>query len=89
MVVCSPLLLATHNRAGEITYTHISGYKYRIRVTTYTKLNVLTDKCELMVKFGDGDSASAPRVNGPSVDCNPASDGQPISSDMKLNIYEV
>ena len=80
---------ATHNRAGEITYQHISGRTYKIIVTTYTNTNPLTtqaDRCDLLVRFGDADSAIAPRVNGPSLLCNTA-DGQSIVTFTKKNIY--
>lgn len=82
---------ATHNRAGEITYQHISGYTYKIIVTTYTNtFNTTADRCELTVNFGDGDSAIAPRVNGPSSLCPNTRDGVMLSSpaNTKLNIYE-
>src|SRR5688500_7177183 len=80
---------ATHNRAGEISYRCMGGYSYEITVTTYTKIgtNIVADRCELTVYFGDGDSAILPRINGPSADCSPARDGVSISSDMQLNIY--
>lgn len=88
--------VATHNRAGEITYTWIGNnstdFTYRIKVTTYTKIGfqIVADRCDLTVYFGDGDSGMARRINGPSVDCLPPSrDGVAISSDMQLNIYEV
>ncbi len=84
---------ATHNRAGEITYEYIGDaahpYKYRITVTTYTKYIIgasNTDRCDLVVYFGDGDSATAPRVNGPSIDCATA-DGVMIASSTRKNIY--
>ncbi len=83
-------IFATHNRAGEITYQHISGKTYKIIVTTYTNTDPNTtqaDRCELVVYFGDGDSATAPRVNGPSNICNTA-DGVPIAVFTKINIYE-
>ena len=39
---------ATHNRAGEITYEHISGFTYKITITTYTEESAVTaDRCEL------------------------------------------
>lgn len=82
---------ATHNRAGEITYQHISGRTFKIIITTYTNTNPLTtqaDRCDLPVNFGDGDSAIAPRVNGPSFLCNTA-DGQTIVTYTKKNIYEI
>jgi gliding motility-associated-like protein len=81
---------ATHNRAGEITYKWISGYTYKITITTYTNtFNTNADRCELTVYFGDGDSAIVPRVNGPSTLCSPNADGQMISTNTRLNIYEV
>jgi gliding motility-associated-like protein len=46
-------LLATHNRAGEITYEHISGFTYRIRVTTYTKQSAIADRNSLKIRWGD------------------------------------
>ena len=33
----SRFAFASHNRAGEITYRHISGFTYEITITTYTK----------------------------------------------------
>jgi hypothetical protein len=87
-------IYATHNRAGEITYKYIGDakhpYKYRIRVTTYTKYENTNsvDKCELVVHFGDGDSATAPRINGLRINCPTANDGEIIATATKLNIYE-
>lgn len=81
---------ATHNRAGEITYQHISGKTYKIIVTTYTNTDPNTtqaDRCELVIYFGDNDSAVAPRVNGPSNQCSTA-DGVPIATFTKKNVYE-
>src|SRR5687768_14119793 len=79
---------ATHNRAGEITYRFLGGFNYEITVTTYTKISSPADRCELMVYFGDGDSASAPRVNGPvTSNCAPNGDGVSIASDIRKNIY--
>jgi gliding motility-associated-like protein len=80
---------ATHNRAGEISYRCMGGLSYEVTVTTYTKIgtNIVADRCEVTVYFGDGDSAILPRINGGNSNCNPQRDGVPISSDMKLNIY--
>lgn len=63
-------LKATHNIAGEITYTCIGGNEYEILVTTYTNAGSAADRWELMVFFGDGDSAVADRMNGPLVGPN-------------------
>ncbi|MCR5455209.1 MAG: gliding motility-associated C-terminal domain-containing protein [Bacteroidales bacterium] len=45
---------ATHNRAGEITYKHISGYRYQIIVYTYCYTLTEADRQELEVDCGDG-----------------------------------
>lgn len=80
--------MATHNRAGEITYTHLSGLTYQITITTYTKASSQpADRCELEVKFGDGDVDTIPRINGPaSADCE--HNGQVLGNDIKKNIYQ-
>lgn len=70
---------ATHNTGGFITCKNISGYNYKITVTTYTKENSQSDRPELVVYFGDGDSAVVPRIN---------SGGIAIANGLKLNIYE-
>lgn len=81
---------ATHNRAGEITYHHISGYTYEIIVTTYTKTSsTAADRCNLTVYFGDGDSAVFPRVNGLIGSCsNGETEGVTLPNDIKWNIYK-
>jgi len=44
---------ATHNRAGEITYEHVSGFTYRVTITTCTKTNVIADRPWLNIDWGD------------------------------------
>ncbi len=54
---------ATHNRAGEITFTHISGLTYGITVTTYTKDSSPADRPKLEIRWGDSSPLdSIPRV---------------------------
>ena len=78
-----PVLKATHNRAGEITYKRIapftkviSGntvnvYNYRIRVALYTNDGQdVVDHCRVTIYFGDGDSALAYRKNGLAGGCS-------------------
>lgn len=49
---------ATHNRAGEITYCHISGNTYSATVTTYTRdIPGGTITHSLYLFWGDGDSS--------------------------------
>lgn len=82
---------ASHNRAGEITYKHISGYTYEITVTTYTKeSSTLADKCSLTINFGDSQSAVFDRKNGirsPSLCNGTIPIGESLGNDIKKNIY--
>lgn len=50
---------ATHNRAGEITYRHISGNTYEFTVYTYTKTNAPADRPWLPINWGDGSPADS------------------------------
>ncbi len=48
------LVQATHNRAGEITYSHVSGNKYRFTVTTYTEIGGnQADRPFIPINWGD------------------------------------
>ncbi len=49
-------LLGTHNRAGEITYRHISGFTFEITITTYTYSLSQANRDFLTVNWGDGTS---------------------------------
>jgi gliding motility-associated-like protein len=46
-------LFATHNRAGEITVRHVSGYTYEITVTTFTYTLSAANRNQLDVWWGD------------------------------------
>ena len=95
-IVCflfmSALVKATHNRAGEITYRHLSGLTYEITITTYTKeSSTAADRCSLTVSWGDNTTAVLNRINGPTnLGCGP-SVGMGVSlvnaNDVKMNIY--
>ncbi len=52
--------IATHNRAGEITYKHLGGYTFEFTVTTYTFKDSPANRNELEVIWGDGKSSTAP-----------------------------
>ncbi|MEO0405211.1 MAG: hypothetical protein AAF193_10100, partial [Bacteroidota bacterium] len=45
--------LATHNRAGEITYRHLSGFTYEVTITTCTRSDVIADRPWLEIDWGD------------------------------------
>ncbi|MCC5918278.1 MAG: gliding motility-associated C-terminal domain-containing protein [Cryomorphaceae bacterium] len=79
---------ATHNRAGEITYRHLSGSNYEVTITTYTKTSAPADRCELEIFWGDNTSAFLPRINGPTAgNCAPNGMGETLANDVKKNIY--
>ncbi len=88
---------ATHNRAGEITYEHVSGLTYRITLTTYTYSKSKAYRCEQEIFFGDGESAKVQRSNGPNgSNCGslgiydssvPA--GELLANDIIKNVYVV
>lgn len=74
-------LMATHNRAGEITYRWLGGYKYEITITTYTKTSSRqADRQSLdSVYFGDG-SPPAVFTRDSKIDLDP-------SVDISINTY--
>ncbi|MEZ5026015.1 MAG: gliding motility-associated C-terminal domain-containing protein [Chitinophagales bacterium] len=70
---------ATHNRAGEITYTHVSGFTYEFTITTYTKISGVSadaDRTRLGISWGDGTFDSLDRVSEVL-----------LSADIKQNKY--
>lgn len=86
--------MATHNRAGEITYRWITGLTYEVTITTYTRDSAPADRCELEINWGDGTSNILKRINGVSSPGNPnpcqsvgAQPGQPIGNDVRMNVY--
>ena len=84
-------VLATHNRAGEITYRFIKNLTYEVTITTYTYAPSLADRCELDVDWGDGQTSTLPRSNGPN-GTNPNNQycnhlGIEITSVLKMNQY--
>ncbi len=64
ILLFSVKLFATHNRAGEITYKHISGNTYEIKLITYTytpsAANETRDK--LTIQWGDDTSSEISRI---------------------------
>lgn len=55
-------LHATHQRAGEITYKHISGLTYEFKLVTYTYTPSPADRPELEIVWGDGSSSIVART---------------------------
>ncbi|MHC1706293.1 MAG: gliding motility-associated C-terminal domain-containing protein [Bacteroidales bacterium] len=53
---------ATHQRAGEITFTYVGGLTYEVTILTYTFAPSPADRPELEIKWGDGTSSILPRT---------------------------
>jgi gliding motility-associated-like protein len=83
--------MATHNRAGEITYKRIQPftkvvggvtvpvYTYSITVIKYTADGPsIADRCVDTIFFGDGDRGIAPRNNGANGSCCPDFNGSKV-----------
>ncbi|MBL4656923.1 MAG: gliding motility-associated C-terminal domain-containing protein [Flavobacteriales bacterium] len=80
--------LASHNRAGEITYRWLFGTTYEFTVVTYTKDNSPADRCSLEVYWGDGDRDTLLRVNGTQNNCGSGiGDGEFIGNNIRKNVY--
>ena len=54
-------VMATHNRAGEITLRQVSNYTYEIEIATFTYTLSQADRSELEVQWGDNTVSIAPR----------------------------
>jgi hypothetical protein len=82
---------ATHNLGGDMSYRWISGDTYEITVHTFTDAGAPANRCELIIYFGDGDSAIAPRVNNVTgAGCSlPEGDGVLITPNVRYSIYTV
>jgi gliding motility-associated-like protein len=61
LLLLSGNTFATHNRAGEITYRHISGYTFEFTITTYTFVYSQANRDNLEVSWGDGTFQIVPR----------------------------
>lgn len=55
-------MFATHNRAGEITYTQISQLEYEVTITTYTNTLSPADRPDLEIRWGDDTKSIIPRI---------------------------
>ncbi|MCO6488669.1 MAG: gliding motility-associated C-terminal domain-containing protein [Phaeodactylibacter sp.] len=81
-------VLATHNRAGEITVEQVgdcvTSLTVRATITTYTKTSSRpADRDTLTLCWGDGNCQRVARSNGAG---NPPQ-GQPLENDIKYNTY--
>lgn len=67
---------ATHQRAGEITYEHLTGLTYRFTIITYTYTPSDADRPELEILWGDGTSDIVARHSKVNID-----------NDISINTY--
>ncbi|MFN8241715.1 MAG: gliding motility-associated C-terminal domain-containing protein [Bacteroidales bacterium] len=56
------VMMATHNRAGEITYRQLTGLSYEITITTFTYTLSYADRPTLNVEWGDNTTSVASRL---------------------------
>ncbi|MFZ1702914.1 MAG: gliding motility-associated C-terminal domain-containing protein [Saprospiraceae bacterium] len=76
---CVYTSLATHNRAGEITFKQISSLSIEVTITTYTKASsVAADRDSLEFFWGDNTSEFIRRNNNLT---------QFAANDVKINYY--
>jgi hypothetical protein len=61
---------ATHQRAAEIMYRHISGLTYEVKIVTYTYSPSFADRPTLDVNWGDGSSSTLVRTQKVSLPDN-------------------
>lgn len=79
IVLDSIMLLATHQRAAELTFRHITGYTYEFTLITYTYTPSLADRPSLDVNWGDGTSSTLPRIEKTQV---------PNAVNITRNVYK-
>lgn len=63
-------LFATHQRAGEISYTYVSGLTYEFTIVTYTYTPSPADRPEIEVSWGDGTTTVINRLQKINLDNN-------------------
>jgi gliding motility-associated-like protein len=68
--------MATHNRAGEITYRQTGAFTYEVTIVTYTKISSPADRPRLLLNWGDNTADSLDRVSEINV-----------GNDTKQNLY--
>lgn len=78
-------LMATHQRAGEISFKYISGLTYEITIVTYSFAPSPADRYELEINWGDNTSNILQRSNGSLSQLGYT--GEIVGPDIKKNLY--
>ncbi len=68
LLLCQLTAFATHQRAGEITYRHLTGLTYEFTIVTYTYTPSAADRPEIEVLWGDGTSSVIARLHKYNLD---------------------
>jgi gliding motility-associated-like protein len=76
--------MATHNRAGDITYHWVSGNTYEFKVVTCTKTSAPADRQWIPINWGDGTPPDS--IERISIDFFPAIDAQ-INTYIKQHTF--
>ena len=81
LLLFSNMLLATHQRAAEITYRHVTGLTYEFTVTMYTRTSspADNDRFFMPIYWGDNSADEIPRIYFEPI---------PDIDDISLNIYK-
>ncbi len=77
--------MATHQRAGEITFKYLSGLTYEVTIVTYSYAPSPADRYELEINWGDNTSTVLLRNNGPIGTLGHM--GEIVGPDLKRNLY--
>ncbi len=77
LLITSNYLMATHQRAAEITYRHVTGLTYEVKIITYTYTPSPADRPFLDIYWGDGTASSLKRTQKVSLPDN-----------ISRNVYE-
>jgi len=76
LIVMISAAMATHNRAGEITYRQVSDLTFEVTVTTFTYTLSKADRPSLDVEWGDNSLTNVARVSETF-----------LPNDYKKNVY--
>jgi gliding motility-associated-like protein len=89
LLLATSQVLATHNRAGELTYAFIAPNTIQVTIATWTKASsILADRDTLAIHWGDGSPDEVvPRINGPIDLMTGVPSGVLIGNDTKYNLY--
>lgn len=91
LLIVSPNLFATHNRAGEIIIEQVgdcNNLTIKATIVTYTKASSTpADRDSLTICWGDGTCQVIPRSNGVPGGSSGVPQGQFLGNDIKKNLY--